>query len=201
MEISNTYTGFSFQNSDNSKIKKTTSPINNNTPAKSEVSTVAEITEKLQKQFGFKINIGNYENVNEVIQTGATGKGNIAIAPNILKSMAEKTTTLDNYCKKIQNYFNGIPYGDKFMAARGREVTASGIIIHENGKVTTWSCSDYSEKEKRRLKAAIKEETEEKQQKWEEYLQTLSADSQKSAANPNKQTIISSAYYKLDINV
>lgn len=93
------------------------------------------------------------------------GTNNIVIAPNILEKMANDPEAKQHYEKQIQSYFDSIPQGQAFMAAHGRRIVSSGVIVHEDGTVTSWSCSDYTPEEAARLKRKMQEEDEAKAKK------------------------------------
>ena len=136
----------------------------------SQIKSVEGVVEKLNDKVGAKIKIGEFADGEAALKSGAFGKGNVAIAEKILVIMAEDPDAMQKYSKEIQRYFDNIPYGDQFMASVGRRVVDSGIIIHKNGEVTTWSHSEYTPDEKARLERAMKEEAEEKEKRKRDTL-------------------------------
>ena len=139
----------------------------------SQSKSVEGVVEKLNDKFGANIKIGEFTDGEAALKSGAFGKGNVAIAEEILEKMAEAPDAMQKYCKEIQRYFDNIPYGDQFMASVGRRVVDSGIIIHKNGEVTTWSHSEYTPEEKARLERAMEEEAEEKEKRRDRYLELM----------------------------
>ena len=139
----------------------------------SQSKSVDGVVEKLNDKFGTNIMIGEFADGEAVLKSGAFGKGNVAIAEEILEKMAEDPDAMQKYSKEIQKYFDNIPYGDQFMASVGRRVVDSGIIIHKNGEVTTWSHSEYTPEEKARLERAMKEEADEKEKRRKRYFELM----------------------------
>ena len=54
-------------------------------------------------------------------------------------------------------------YKQKFeprLAMWGRQIISAGVIIHDDGSVTSWSVGDYTPEERARLERAMREEDE-----------------------------------------
>ncbi len=137
-------------------------------------ATDAVLTE-LQKKYGVQIIIDalpnrhmdkqNFQSQLNNLGSRTFGTNHIVIAQNILEKMANDPKTKQHYMNEIQSYFATRPQAQAFMAMHGRQVVSSGIIVHEDGTVTSWSSSDYTPEEKARLERAMKEEDEEKAKK------------------------------------
>lgn len=141
--------------------------------ATSQSKSLDGVMEKLKEKFGSNIKIGEFADGDVALKFGAFGKGNVAIAEEILEKMADDPDAMQKYSKEIQRYFDNIPCGDQFMASVGRRIVDSGVIIHKNGEVTTWSRSEYTPEEKSRLERAMKEEDEEKEKRRERFLESM----------------------------
>lgn len=137
-------------------------------PSRGEVEDLDVLLKQLESKFGAKISVKGYDNNKaniDGIGASTIGPSNVIIAPNILEKMASDPKSRQFYEQKIQAHFDTIPEANAFMAVHGRQIVASGVVIHPDGKVTYYSKSDYTPQEKARLEKAMKEEDEEKARK------------------------------------
>ena len=103
------------------------------------------------------------------------GDNNVVIAPNILEKMANDPDIRAYYTNQIQSFFD---YNRKFepqTAMWGRQVVSAGVIIHEDGSVTSWSVGDYTPEERARLERAMREEDEARARRRAEEAQSADA--------------------------
>ncbi|MDL2283525.1 DUF6033 family protein [Oxalobacter sp. OttesenSCG-928-P03] len=72
-------------------------------------------------------------------QPGGSGIGNIAIAPNILRQMAEDPEKRLEYEALIYDMMEVTKTLPGQFASQGSELTAQGWIIDSNGELSSWS--------------------------------------------------------------
>lgn len=119
--------------------------------------------ENIEKLFNLRVEaraVGKDDK--SVFSNVRAGLAPVVIAPNILKKMETDKDLEQRIIKSIDRQIKSIPYGKEFLRARGRELLASGTIVHEDGTITRWTMSDYTPEEKERLRRAQEEEQEQK---------------------------------------
>ncbi len=94
-----------------------------------------------------------------------SGMNNVVIAQNMLEKMANDPDAKSYYMSQIQSYFDSRSEGQALLAAQGQQIVSSGVIINEDGTVTSWCYGDYTPEEKARLERLMKEEDEAKAKK------------------------------------
>lgn len=98
-----------------------------------------------------------------------SGTGNVVIAPNILRQMAENPQKAAYYEKQIQSYFDSLPLCKAQLSMMGHEIHSSGIVIHSDGTVTTYVSGDLKPEVRARIEAQMKAEAEEKAERERAY--------------------------------
>lgn len=120
----------------------------------------------LQDKYGVPItvtSVGKDQDSMDRFAGGTAGSGNVAIAPNILKQMANDPEKAAYYEKKISDYFNyGVPQTDAFMAMIGHRKTSEGLVIHEDGTVTHYLSGEESPEKVAKFEAEQKAKKEKK---------------------------------------
>ncbi|MEK8212470.1 MULTISPECIES: DUF6033 family protein [unclassified Paenibacillus] len=125
-----------------------------------------EVLTGLEKKFGIKINVQAIPKTEEAVKrvySHGVGKGNVAIAPNILNQSATDPQMYKKVEAIIQDHFAS--------SANDKPGDASGVIIHPDGTATFWVIGDYltpAEREK------IQKEVEADQKKKAEQMDMLS---------------------------
>lgn len=124
----------------------------------------------LQDKFGCPItvaSVGKDQDSMDRFAGGTVGFGNVAIAPNILKQMANDPEKAAYYEKKIQEHFDSLPATNVFLASHNLRMTSSGVTIHEDGTVTYWLSSEETPEYKAKVEAdhKAKREKEAKERK------------------------------------
>ncbi len=127
------------------------------------------VLKELEKRFGMKIDVRSIKKGHKNVSRYATSAGAspIVIAPNILEKMSTDINLKKNITSCIQRHINSIPSGKKFLAAHGRQLVATGTIVHEDGTVTHWTMSVETPEEKERIEEQMEAEYEEKLEKAE----------------------------------
>ena len=100
------------------------------------------------------------------------GTGNVVIAPNILKQMAEDPEKAAYYEGQLQHYFDSVPLCKAQLSMMGHEIHSSGLVIHPDGTVTTYVSGDLKPEVRAGIEAQMKAEAEEKAKRKRAY-QTL----------------------------
>ena len=119
----------------------------------------------LEMKFGvpiMEVSVGKDEDSVERFAGGTSGRGNVVIAPNILEQMANDPEKAAYYEKKIQQYFNSLPRSSAIMASIRHTITAEGVIIHEDGTVTSYISGEESPETRAKFEAEQKAKREKK---------------------------------------
>ncbi len=116
--------------------------------------------------------VGKEQKSIDSLGASTAGTGNVAIAPNILKQMAEDPEKAAYYEGQIQHYFDSVPLCKAQLSMMGHEIHSSGIVIHPDGTVTTYVSGDLKPEVRARIEAQMKAEAEEKAKRKRAY-QTL----------------------------
>ncbi len=134
--------------------------------------TANSVLKELEAKFGMKIDVKSVNKGDKNVLKYATSAGAspIAIAPNILEVMATDLELKQKITESIQNHIDSIPSGRKFLAAHGRQLIATGTIVHEDGTVTHWTMSDETPEEKEKIKKQMEAEAKEKLARKEKFL-------------------------------
>ncbi|MCM1287323.1 MAG: DUF6033 family protein [Clostridium sp.] len=134
-----------------------------------ELSKVDAYTEYLRARFGNVMisSVGKDQKSMDALGAQTFGTGNVVIAPNILREMANDPEKAAYYEKKIQEHFDSIPETKAFMASIGHRITSCGVVIHADGTVTYYLCGEETPEKKAKVEAdnKAKREKKEKQQK------------------------------------
>lgn len=129
------------------------------------------ILQEFESHFGLKIDVQSIgKNKKDVLNYATSaGASPIVIAPNILEKMGTDEALKERIKGCIQSHMDSIPYGEQYLAARGRQLTGSGIIVHEDGTVTTWCTATETPEEKERIRRQMEAQEEEKLARKEAY--------------------------------
>ena len=155
----------------------------------------------LEEKFGVPITVANVLADQESMDrfaAGTTGAGNVAIAPNILKEMANDPEKAAYYEKIIQGHFDSLPQSEAFLASRNLRMTCCGVVIHPDGTAHYY----MSAEETPEYKAKVDAENKAKQEKKAKQAKENAERSQKIAEerrrleleNLQKQSIESALY-------
>lgn len=133
---------------------------------------VNSVLKELEEKFGMKIDIRSVKKGNKNVSKYATSAvaSPIAIAPNILEKMSTDLELKQKITSCVQKHIDSIPSGRKFLAAHGRQLVATGTIVHEDGTVTHWTMSNQTPEEKEKIRKQIEAETKEKLERKEVFL-------------------------------
>lgn len=130
---------------------------------------VNSLLKELEEKFGMKIDVRSVKKGDKNVSKYATSPGTspIVIAPNILEKMTTDLALKQRITGCIQKHIDSIPSGRKFLAVHGRQLIATGTIVHEDGTVTHWTMSDETPEEKEKIKKQIEAESKEKLERIE----------------------------------
>lgn len=146
--------------------------------AETDASRLDAYRKHLEERFG-KImvqNVGKDQRSMDKLGYGTYGAGNVVIAPNILKEMANDPKKAAYYEQRIQEHFDNIPQTRAFLAAMGHRMVSSGVVIHPDGTVTYYLCGEESPETRARVEAENKAKQEKKaKQRRENQLRSLEA--------------------------
>ena len=105
---------------------------------------------------------------------------NVAIAPNILKQMADDPAIAEKYETYIKKLVDCEQESKDYSARNGGELLAHGVTIDKNGKVNFWSISravpqkpTYQERMKKLLDEKLEQHVELKKQRKAEEAKEL----------------------------
>lgn len=146
--------------------------------AETDTSRLDAYRQQLEKRFGKVMiqNVGKDQRSMDTLGYGTFGAGNVVIAPNILKEMADNTQKAAYYEQRIQEHFDNIPQTRAFMAAMGHRMISSGVVIHPDGTVTYYLCGEESPETRARVEAENKAKDEKKaKRRRENQLRSLEA--------------------------
>lgn len=104
---------------------------------------------QLAQKFGVRVRVESVGKDQATLErVGRSMSGNdVVIAPNILAEMATDSAKAAYYEGKIADYFKDIPSLTAQFAAQGLTYEPGGVVIHEDGTVTSISgCSDSPER-------------------------------------------------------
>lgn len=123
-----------------------------------------DVINELENYFGVKIDVRTISKEKKSISSYAVSAGAspIAIAPNIIEKMSSDMELKQRITGCIRRHIDSIPSGKRYLMARGRQLMATGTIVHEDGTVTHWTMSDESPEQKEKIKKQMEAETEEK---------------------------------------
>lgn len=113
--------------------------------------------------------VGKDQKSIDSLGASTAGTGNVVIAPNILKQMAEDPEKAAYYERQIQYYFDSVPLCKAQLSMVGHEIHSSGIVIHPDGTVTTYVSGDLKPEVRARIEAQMKAEEEEKARRKRAY--------------------------------
>lgn len=132
--------------------------------AESDASQLEDYQKHLEERFGKILvkHVGKDQRSMDALGYGTFGAGNVVIAPNILKEMANDPRKAAHYEQKIQEHFDSIPQTKAFMAAMGHRMISSGVVIHSDGTVTYYLCGEESPETKAKVEAENKAKGEKK---------------------------------------
>lgn len=143
-----------------------------------ELSRLDAYQKHLEERFGRIMvqNVGRNQRSMDTLGYGTFGAGNVVIAPNILKEMANDPQKAAYYEQRIQEHFDNIPQTRAFLAAMGHRMISSGVVIHPDGTVTYYLCGEESPETKARVEAENKAKEEKKaKRRRENQLRSLEA--------------------------
>ncbi|MCM1495226.1 MAG: DUF6033 family protein [Bacteroides sp.] len=146
--------------------------------AETELSRLDAYQKHLEERFGTIMvqNVGRDQRSMDTLGYGTFGAGNVVIAPNILKEMANDPQKAAYYEQRIQEHFDNIPQTRAFLAAMGHRMISSGVVIHPDGTVTYYLCGEESPETKARVEAENKAKEEKKaKRRRENQLRSLEA--------------------------
>lgn len=146
--------------------------------AETELSRLDAYQKHLEERFGRIMvqNVGRNQRSMDTLGYGTFGAGNVVIAPNILKEMANDPQKAAYYEQRIQEHFDNIPQTRAFLAAMGHRMISSGVVIHPDGTVTYYLCGEESPETKARVEAENKAKEEKKaKRRRENQLRSLEA--------------------------
>lgn len=132
--------------------------------AEADASRLDAYRKHLEERFG-KImvqNVGKDQRSMDTLGYGTFGAGNVVIAPNILREMANDPKKAAYYEQRIQEHFDNLPQTRAFLAAMGHRMISSGVVIHPDGTVTYYLCGEESPETRARVEAENKEKEEKK---------------------------------------
>ncbi|GMQ64903.1 DUF6033 family protein [Vallitalea maricola] len=123
-----------------------------------------DILNELENYYGVKIDVKSIGKDDKSVSSYATslGASPIAIAPNILEKMKTDEELKERITGCISRHIESIPSGRKYLMAHGRQLIATGTIVHEDGTVTHWTVSDESPEQKEKIRKQMETEEEEK---------------------------------------
>ena len=119
----------------------------------------------LEEKFGVPITVANVladQDSMDRFAAGTTGAGNVAIAPNILKEMANDPEKAAHYEKIIQDHFDSLPQTEAFMASIGHRITSCGVVIHPDGTAHYYLSGEETPEYKAKVEAEHKAKQEKK---------------------------------------
>lgn len=123
-----------------------------------------DILNELENYYGVKIDVKSIGKDDKSVSSYATslGASPIAIAPNILEKMKTDEELKERITGCINRHIESIPSGRKYLMAHGRQLIATGTIVHEDGTVTHWTVSDETPEQKEKIRKQMEAEEAEK---------------------------------------
>lgn len=136
-----------------------------------EASAADVYLDYLKYQYGNVMiqDVGKDQKSMDSLGADTAGTGNVIIAPNILKQMAEDPEKAVYYERQIRQYFDSVPLCKAQLSMMGHEIHSSGIVIHPDGTVTTYVSGDLKPEVRARTEAQMKAEEEEKARRKRAY--------------------------------
>ena len=155
----------------------------------------------LEEKFGVPITVANVLADQESMDrfaAGTTGAGNVAIAPNILKEMANDPEKAAYYEKIIQEHFDSLPQSEAFLASRNLGMTCCGVVIHPDGTAHYYMSAEETPEYKAKVDAENKAKQEKKARQAmenDERIQKIAEEGRRvELENFRKQSIESALY-------
>lgn len=115
--------------------------------------------------------VGHDQSSMDRLGASTSGTGNVVIAPNILRQMADDPEKAAYYEGQIRHYFDMLPKYQAELSMAGFEIHSSGIVIHADGTVTHYCSGDLKPEVRARINAQIEAEEQAKLKRRKRFLQ------------------------------